>query len=76
MLGSLNASPLSMAIPEDGVASYGFTFLFISLLSTGVVVPLTGFQFQRWFAVYLVLLYIVFVILVILNQAGIIPQLF
>ncbi|CAB3983642.1 Sodium potassium calcium exchanger 6, mitochondrial [Paramuricea clavata] len=46
-------------------------FLAISLVSSAIIVPLLGFRIPKMYGVYLILLYIAFLVVTILNEIGI-----
>lgn len=76
LLGTIAAYPKPMPLSTDVVATYGFVFVAICLASNLFFVVINGFKFVKLHAIDLICFYFVFLVLVVLSEAGVIGSLF
>ena len=56
----------------NSVLYFSFVCLMLSVVSAGIVVPLSGFRYTKKFGVFLGVLYLVWMVLAVLAATGVI----
>ncbi len=67
----LQYSFLYIQITFSSVSKVLLGFLTVSLFSSLILLPAQRFFLRRWYAVYLLVLYIAFIVVVVLTQLGV-----
>ena len=71
-IGTLRAKGGELMLHGGTVLYFSFACLMLSVVSAGIVVPLSGFKYSKKFGVFLGVLYVVWMVLAILAAVGVI----
>ena len=70
-IGAMKSATGILVLHPDNMETISFVTLLISVVSAGIIVPLSGFKYTKPFAIALLVLYFVFLVLGILAAAEI-----
>lgn len=70
-IGAIKSATGILVLHPDSMETISFVTLLISVVSAGIIVPLSGFKYTKPFAIALLVLYFVFLVLGILAAAEI-----